>query len=253
MHPVSATTDFAWATTLALGFVLGLRHATEPDHVAAVSTFSTHEKNPLRAMFVGAFWGMGHTAALIVFGMVIALLRLTVSDRLSHWMDFAVGIMLIILGVNVLAKFFRKGPRLHRHVHEHDGVQHSHFHFHASAETEHEHGHSHAHHQHGLRAAGKPFVVGVIHGLAGTAAVMLLFVSTIPSLALAAAYLFVFGAGTILCMMAMSFLMGLPAAYAAERAQVLRYSAQLAAGLFSLGFGMFLAWGVGLIQSLWRG
>ncbi len=248
MHPVPAATDFAWATTLALGFVLGLRHATEPDHVAAVSTFSTREKNPFRAIFIGAFWGMGHTAALIFFGMAIALLRLTVSDRLSHWLDFAVGIMLIILGINVLMKFFRKGPRLHRHVHNHDGVQHSHFHFHADADKEHVH-----HHVHGFRAAGKPFMVGVIHGLAGTAAVMLLFVSTIPSIALAAAYLFVFGAGTILCMMAMSFLMGLPAAYATERAQVLQYGVQLAAGLFSLGFGMFLAWDVGLIQTLWKG
>jgi ABC-type nickel/cobalt efflux system permease component RcnA len=252
MHQLNAATDFAWFTTLALGFVLGLRHATEPDHVAAVSTFSTREKDPFRAIFIGAFWGMGHTAALMVFGMAIALLRLTVSDRMSHWLDFAVGIMLIILGVNVLVKFFRQGPRLHRHVHEHDGVRHSHFHFHASAETEHQHEHAH-HHHNGLRAAGEPFVVGVIHGLAGTAAVMLLFVSTIPSLALAAAYLLVFGLGTILCMMAMSFLMGLPAAYGTGRAQVLQYGVQLAAGLFSLGFGMFLAWDVGLIQAVLRG
>lgn len=250
MHPLTSASGFAWATTLALGFVLGLRHATEPDHVAAVSTFSTREKNPFRAVFIGAYWGMGHTAALLVFGMAIALLRFTVSDHLSHWLDFAVGLMLIVLGVNVLVKFFRKGPRLHRHVHEHDGVRHSHFHFHPSAETEGRHEHLHPH---GLRSAGEPFLVGIIHGLAGTAAVMLLFVSTIPSLALAAAYLLVFGLGTILCMMAMSLIMGLPAAYGTGRAMALQYGVQLAAGLFSLGFGMFLVWGVGLIQTVLRG
>jgi ABC-type nickel/cobalt efflux system permease component RcnA len=251
MSHLPAAPNLAWWTTLALGFVLGLRHATEPDHVAAVSTFSSRAAHPFRALFDGAFWGIGHTAALMVFGMAIAVLRLTVSPRLSQVLDFAVGIMLIILGVNVLTELARKRPHLHRHVHEHDGVRHSHFHLHFDAEEDHEHSHQHGHHH--LSAAGKPFLVGVVHGLAGTAAVMLMFVSTIPSLLLAAAYLLIFGLGTIVCMMAMSLLMGLPSSYGVKRAKLLTHGVRLAAGLFSLGFGIFLAWDVALFQALWKG
>jgi high-affinity nickel permease len=233
-----------WAT-LSIGFVLGLRHALDPDHVAAVSTFASHERNAFRAISIGAFWGMGHTAALLVFGVAIAVLRLTVTPRMSAVMDFAVGIMLIILGVNVLVRLARGGIRLHSHTHEHEGMQHSHVHVHLQGEE-------HAHRHRLLHLGGKPFLVGIVHGLAGTAAVMLLIVSAIPSLLLAVGYLLIFGLGTIGGMMAMSLLMGLPAAYAARRAGMLERGVRLAAGLFSLGFGLFLAWDVGIIQSFLR-
>ena len=237
--------DFPVWATLGIGFVLGLRHALDPDHVAAVSTFASHERNPLRAVFVGAFWGMGHTAALLVFGVTIAILRLEVTPRMSATMDFAVGIMLIILGVGVLVRLLRQGPRFHTHTHEHDGIRHSHIHFHL-------HGEEHAHAHRWLRLGGKPFLVGIVHGLAGTAAIMLMIVSAIPSLFLAVGYLLIFGLGTIGGMMAMSLLMGLPAAYAARRAGMLERGVRLTAGLFSLGFGLFLAWDVGFIQSFLR-
>jgi high-affinity nickel permease len=230
-----------WAT-LALGFVLGLRHALDADHVAAVATFATEERNLWRSSLIGAYWGAGHTAALLVFGAVIVALRLVVTERLSQFLEFAVGCMLIVLGANVLRKLTRE-TAIHVHTHEHDGTAHSHLHVHlASGE--------HAHRHHVVRVAGRPFVVGVVHGLAGTAAVLLLVVGAIPSALLALGTILIFGAGTIGGMMAMSVLMSVPLAYAAGRVKTAERVLRFAAGAFSLGFGVFLAWDVGFIQAL---
>jgi ABC-type nickel/cobalt efflux system permease component RcnA len=230
-----------WAT-LALGFVLGLRHALDPDHVAAVATFSTEERNPLRSSLVGAYWGAGHTAALLVFGSVIVALRLVVTPRLSQFLEFAVGIMLVILGANVLRKLAR-GSAIHVHTHQHDGTVHSHLHVHLAGDP-------HTHQHHIVRVAGRPFVVGIVHGLAGTAAVLLLVVGAIPSALLAFGTILIFGVGTIGGMMAMSLLMGVPLAFAAGRVAQVERGMRFVAGAFSLGFGVFLAWDVGLIQAL---
>jgi hypothetical protein len=146
----------------------------------------------------------------------------------------------------VLVKLAR-GSALHVHGHAHDGVEHKHLHLHV-AEPAHQHQHQHR----TLRLGGKPFIVGVVHGLAGTAALMMLVVGALPSLLLAAAYILIFGAGSIGGMMLMSVLMTVPLALAARRLRVLDRVIRLAAGLFSLGFGAYLAWEVGLIQSLMR-
>ncbi len=230
-----------WAT-LVLGFVLGLRHALDGDHVAAVATFSTEERNLWRSSLIGAYWGAGHSFALLVFGSLIVALRLAVSERISQSLEFAVGLMLIVLGINAL----RKVPRataIHAHTHEHDGTRHSHLHVHLGSP-----GHTHQHRL--LRVAGRPFMVGIVHGLAGTAAVLLLVVGAIPSALLALGVLLIFGVGTIGGMMAMSVLMSVPLAYAAGRVKTVERVLRFAAGAFSLGFGVFLAWDVGLLQTL---
>ena len=232
-----------WAT-LALGFVLGLRHALDADHLAAVSTFVSEEKNVIKSSLIGVYWGMGHTFALLVFGVAIAVFRLTVPARLSQVLEFLVGCMLVFLGVNVIRKLV-KGQAIHVHTHNHDGATHSHLHFHLGAAE-------HAHRHHVLRVGGRPFVVGVVHGLAGTAAIMLLIIGAIPSLFLAVGYILVFGIGSIGGMMLMSMLMSVPLALATHRLVRVERWIRLAAGLFSLGFGVFLAWDVGLIQSLWK-
>lgn len=235
---------FSLAATLGLGFVLGLKHALDPDHLAAVSTFASEHKDILRSSLVGVYWGLGHSAALLFFGAAVILFRLALTPRVGQFLDFAVGCMLILLGVNVFRKLAKK-PVIHIHSHEHDGTAHSHLHFHAG-HAEHDHQH------HVFRVAGKPFVVGVVHGLAGTAAVLLLFVSTIPSILLAFGTILIFGAGTIGGMMVMSALMSVPVALAAGRVTAIERGVRLAAGLFSLGFGVFLAWDVGLLQNLFR-
>lgn len=233
--------NFPIWTTLALGFVLGLKHALDADHLAAVSTFVSEEKNVLKSSLIGVYWGLGHTAALLVFGMAIAAFRLAVSPRLSQLLEFLVGCMLVFLGANVLRRLL-KSRAIHVHVHEHAGTAHSHLHLHVG-------GAEHTHQHHVLRVGGRPFVVGVVHGLAGTAAVMLLVVGAIPSLFLALGYILIFGIGSIGGMMIMSMLMSVPLALAARRLVAVERWIRLAAGLFSLGFGIFLAWDVGLIQS----
>jgi ABC-type nickel/cobalt efflux system permease component RcnA len=242
---VNATQFPVW-TTLALGFVLGLRHALDADHLAAVSTFVTEERSLLRASLIGVSWGMGHTAALLVFGLGVAAFRLTLTPRFSEWLEFLVGCMLVLLGGNVLYKLVR-GRALHAHAHAHDGAAHTHLHMHAG-----EAGHDHPHQHRTLRLGGRPFVVGVVHGLAGTAALMMLVVSAIPSLLLAAGYILIFGVGSIGGMTVMSLVMSVPLALAARRLVLMERLIRLAAGLFSLGFGLFLIWEVGLMQSLLR-
>jgi high-affinity nickel permease len=235
---------FPVVATLALGFVLGLRHALDADHVAAVATFSTEERNLWRSSLVGAYWGAGHTAALLVFGAAIVALKLVITERMSQFLEFAVGLMLIVLGANVLRKMMRQ-TAIHVHTHEHDGTRHSHLHVHL-ADAKHEHKH------HVIRVAGRPFVVGVVHGLAGTAAVLLLVVGAIPSALLALGTIIIFGVGTIGGMMAMSVLMSVPLVYAAGRVNMVERILRFIAGAFSLGFGVFLAWDVGFLQALLR-
>lgn len=251
--PWLSPAEFPIGATLALGFVLGLRHALDADHLAAVATFATGERNLLRSSLIGAYWGMGHTAALLVFGSMIVALRLAVTPRLNALLEFAVGCMLVVLGANVLRKLGR-GSAIHAHTHEHDGTRHSHLHVHLG-----DAGHTHQHRV--LRLGGKPFVVGVVHGLAGTAAVLLLVVGAIPSAVLALGTILIFGAGTVGGMMAMSLLMSMPLAIAAgsrtgrsvaQGVSNIERLVRFAAGAFSLGFGVFLAWNVGFIQGLVR-
>jgi ABC-type nickel/cobalt efflux system permease component RcnA len=239
-------TQFPVWTTLALGFVLGLRHALDADHLAAVSTFVTEERSLLRSSLIGVSWGVGHTAALLVFGLGVAAFRLTLTPRFSEWLEFLVGCMLVLLGGNVLYKL-AKGRALHAHAHAHDGAAHTHLHVHAG-----EAGHDHQHQHRTLRLGGRPFVVGVVHGLAGTAALMMLVVGALPSLLLAAGYILIFGVGSIGGMTVMSLLMSVPLALAARRLALMEHLVRLGAGLFSLGFGLFLIWEVGLIQSQLR-
>ena len=243
--------NFPIWTTLALGFVLGLRHALDADHLAAVSTFASEEKNIWRSSLIGVYWGLGHTTALLVFGMAIAIFRLAVPTRLSQVLEFLVGVMLVVLGLNVIRKL-RKEQAIHAHTHTHDGVAHSHLHIHLgeAAHPAVPDGAEHAHRHHSLRMGGRPFIVGVVHGLAGTAALMLLVIGAIPSLLLALGYVLIFGVGSIGGMMVISMLMSIPLALAARRVTAIERAIRLAAGLFSLGFGIFLAWDVGLIQSL---
>jgi high-affinity nickel permease len=236
--------DFPIWTTLALGFVLGLRHALDADHLAAVSTFASEEKSLFRSSLIGVSWGMGHTAALLVFGLAVAAFRLALTPRMTQFLEFLVGLMLIALGANVLFKLW-KGSAVHAHAHSHDGVEHKHLHVHVA---EPHHGHQHQHRT--LRLGGRPFLVGVVHGLAGTAALMMLVVGTIPSLVLAAAYILVFGVGSIGGMVVMSVLISVPLALASARLRLVERGIRVVAGLFSLGFGGYLAWEVGLIQAL---
>lgn len=213
-------------SVLFIGFVLGLRHATEADHLAAVSTIVSEKKNLFTASIVGGLWGVGHTISLFAVGLVVIFLKLQITESIETKLEACVGLMLVILGANALRKLL-KSEKIHAHTHEHGEQAHVHFHTHADERSE------ESHH----RFSPRSVVVGMVHGLAGSAALMLLIVPTIQSPLVAVSYILVFGIGSIGGMMAMSLLIGLPFHFTANRFDVLNKGIRLCAGIFSLGLG----------------
>ncbi|HJR09510.1 MAG TPA: hypothetical protein VJ842_19770 [Pyrinomonadaceae bacterium] len=237
------------AAVLGLGFVLGLKHALEADHLAAVTTIVSERKSLLGSSLVGGLWGVGHTLALLAAGAAVVLLRVRVDERTTLTLEFAVGVMLVLLGANALRKLFRRGTRLHLHTHRHGGWLHAHPHLHDN--VTHEHTTAAATH-HGFNLHARPVLIGIMHGLAGSAALMLLVLSTITSPLAALAYVCVFGVGSIGGMIAMSTLVGLPIHLTAGRFLRLNFAVRAFAGLFSFGFGLLLMYRIGYVEGLLR-
>jgi hypothetical protein len=192
-----------------LGFLLGLKHATDSDHVIAVSAIVARERTFARAAWIGGLWGIGHSLTVFVVGGSIVAFRLVIPARLGLGLEFGVALMLILLGFNNLR------PQA------------------ASKD----HGHEHAPSFNGLR----PVLVGIVHGLAGSAAVAILVLAAIPQTALALAYLAVFGVGTIAGMTLVTGMIAAPAIYAGHRMARFQTGIRLAAGTLSVVFGVLLA------------
>ena len=224
-----------WAA-LTLGFSLGLRHALDPDHLVAVTTIVSEHKSLARSSLVGGFWGLGHTASLLIIGLVVILLRSSIPDRVALWMEMGVAVMLIVLGANVLWRVAReRGFKIHTHTHSHDDQPaHEHVHFHSHSD------HDHRHRM--FRLGRRPFVVGMVHGVAGSAALTLGVLATIPSITLGLVYIAVFGLGSVGGMLLMSAIIGAPFAVTARRFSKINGGIRLAAGLLSVVFGFMLAW-----------
>ena len=228
---------------LGLGLILGLRHALDPDHIAAVSTIVSESHSVRRSSLIGTFWGLGHTMSLLAAGVLVIALKVQISDRVASWMEFAVALMLIFLGAKALVKPLR-GWKFHRHRHTHNGSTHTHLHLHHD-------GYEHVHrHRHLLRSGARPFLVGMVHGMAGSAALMILVLATIPSALTGLIYIAVFGIGSVGGMLIMSSLISLPFILTRQRFNVLSQGLQVAVGLFSLGFGLFLTWQYGFHEHL---
>lgn len=229
------------AGLLLLGLITGLRHSMEADHVAAVSTIVATGKSKLsRAPLLGLLWGVGHTATLFVAGLIVLLLAISIPERISGTLEFGVGMMLVFLGATTLTGFNagkflrgmirRSNTHAHVHVHRDTGVVHSHDH-------DHHHGHGH-----------KSMIVGMIHGMAGSGALMLVVLSTINSVPLGLAYIAIFGAGSIASMAAMSALIGLPFARAGHPkfSLVLKY----VAAVITLAIGAGLMYELGVVEQI---
>jgi len=224
---------------LTLGFLLGLRHATDADHVVAVSTIVSESRNAWRGLWVGASWGLGHTTPLLLVGVVILLLKETVVSKyqdVAPYLEFGVGVMLLFLGAQVFWKL-RRGP-IHSHVHAEEGGEHVHIHAHnAGGETPVE---TQVHH--GFFRPGRPFfrmksyVIGVVHGLAGSAAVMLVLLPQIESFWTGVGYLALFGVGTVVSMGVITVGLGIPFALSAQFERLNRAVARVA-GASSLVLG----------------
>jgi sulfite exporter TauE/SafE len=222
--------------TLGLGFILGLRHATEADHLAAVSTIVSERRSIWQSAGVGILWGIGHTASLLVAGVFVVGLGVAIPDRLANILELLVALMIVLLGMRLL--------HAHIHSHRHGGKPHIHMHFHDDA-----HAHSlatthtaeHEYHLSGWR----PVLVGVVHGLAGSAALTLLVLSTVVrngSALAGLAYLAVFGIGSIGGMLLMSCLISLPFSLGLRFFQRTLLPLRLLTGVFSTTFGVFYAW-----------
>jgi high-affinity nickel-transport protein len=236
---------------LGLGFIFGLKHATEVDHVVAVSTIVSEQRNLLRSALVGGLWGVGHTASLVVVGTIVLALRIAIPESVSTWLEFCVALMITGLGTTALIRALRRDrTNLHIHEHRHHDVRHVHIHFHedGTGHTKRASSHSHA----VSRAGLKPLLVGAMHGLAGSAALTLLVLTQIESAALGLLYLAVFGIGSIFGMLLMSGLVGLPFALSARVFSGFSHTLQTIAAMLSIAFGLWYAYETGIINGLWR-
>ncbi len=224
-------------TLLLFGFALGLRHATDADHVVAVTGLldGAAAGSPRTAARIGALWGLGHMAAVLAAGGVVVALRIAIPEWLEWMLELAVAFVLILLGARILLQCFR--GRFHFHAHWHGWLPHAHLHHHAPDAAPHDHSRHLPHRRPGQRA---PFLIGAVHGLAGSAAVALLVLATIPSRALGALYLLAFGVGALAGMAAFSVLLSWPLRRFSHRDAWLR-GIRLAAGTANAGLGAFLA------------
>ena len=253
-------------TIVAIGFFLGMRHATDPDHVIAVSTIVSREHSVKRSALIGVAWGIGHTLTILAVGGAIILFRITLPPRVGLAMELAVAVMLIVLGVKNLGgvitwsvervnvvdpSIVQERPQYHSHgdyVHAH-------------------HNPSRSRHPHdpqrnpvaamdnwfkrfGLYQLIRPLIVGIVHGLAGSAAIALLVLSTIANVRWAVAYLAVFGIGTILGMMLITLTIGSTFAYGQKRFARIGRHFGMAAGVISVAFGLFIAYEIGFVNGL---
>lgn len=240
------------ASALGLGFVLGLKHALDADHLAAVTTIVSERKSLLSSSLVGGLWGVGHTLSLLVAGAAVILLHVRIGERTALALEFGVGAMLVLLGANAVRKLSRPEARIHLHTHRHGDWLHVHPHLHDGAPEPAAKAATAATTHHGFPSNARPFLIGIVHGLAGSAALMLLVLSTINSPLVGLAYILIFGIGSIGGMIAMSTLVGLPLHLTAGRFLRLNFAVRASASLFSLGFGLMLMYRIGFVEGLLR-
>jgi ABC-type nickel/cobalt efflux system permease component RcnA len=257
----------ALLSLITVGFFLGMRHATDPDHVIAVATIVSRQRSIRSAALIGVAWGIGHSVTILVVGGGIILFSVTIPPRVGLTMELIVGVMLVLLGVVNLSGVLQwvrdvVGPAdapVHSHAHAHGDYAHSHVHGHGSLD----HGHGEEETPQawldrrlgrlGLYQALRPLVVGVVHGLAGSAAVALLVLTTIRDPAWATAYLILFAVGTVSGMMLITAAIAAPFAYTAARLGRFNRHLRIATGFLSVAFGLFLIYQIGFRAGLFTG
>jgi hypothetical protein len=253
---------------LLLGFFLGMRHATDADHVVAIATIVSRERSMVGSALIGAAWGVGHTMTVMAVGAAIIVFGVVIPPRLGLSMEFAVGIMLVLLGILTLTGMGRTIGVAHTHgvpggnpldlqghLHAHGDYLHQHPH----GDGPSEHGHAEEHtplarlDRSGLGRIAfyewlRPFVVGLVHGLAGSAAAALMVLSIIREPAAALGYLLLFGLGTIVGMMLITLILSAPFAFTAVNLPKFNWRLRVASGLISFVFGLVLIYGIGFAE-----
>jgi high-affinity nickel permease len=257
---------FNLLAVIGVGFLLGIRHATDPDHVIAVTTIVSRQRSIRHAGLIGILWGLGHTITILLVGAAIILYNVVIPPRLGLSMELAVGLMLVFLGVMNLTGVTQWVTDRFTPVHASRGILHSHSHRHGENVHTHIHGHGPEVHVHleqkphgmfetalervGLYQILRPLAVGIVHGLAGSAAVALLVLTTIREPRWAIVYLLVFGVGTIAGMLLITMVIGAPFAYTGKRFINFHRGLGVASGLISVAFGLFVMVQIGLVDGL---
>ncbi|MBY0121697.1 sulfite exporter TauE/SafE family protein [Bacillus sp. S/N-304-OC-R1] len=227
--------DVTIYSVLALGFILGIKHAIEPDHVIAVSTIASQSKKLWNASLAGVFWGIGHTATLFIIGIILIFMKGEIPEKWSLSLEFFVGIMLVYLGVKTIKSF--------KNIHVHEGDDHKHVHAHKQ----------HGDHEHNLQHKKPKYInsllIGLVHGLAGSGAMVLLTMSTVKSIGEAAIYILIFGAGTVIGMLFFTTIIGIPFVISKNRKSI-SGSLGLATGVISTLFGIYYMYNLGFNEGL---
>lgn len=252
------------AGILLLGFLLGMKHATEADHLAAVATLATRKGSWKDGLRQGSAWGVGHTLTLLLVGGSVLVLGQTIPPGIEDLLEMCVGLMLVLLGVDVLRRLRRENIHFHAHAHD-DGQRHIHAHSHAqsglgsapsdlrknkaiptfrTARFVPMHGPEHAglihDHPHPQRASLRAILVGMMHGIAGSAALIVLSLDAMPSSAAGLAYILIFGMGSILGMALLSTIVAWPLRATANSLNNLHRGMKLAVGAFSVVLGVWV-------------
>jgi ABC-type nickel/cobalt efflux system permease component RcnA len=217
-------------TFLGIGFVLGLRHALDADHLAAVSTVLAERPSVRASGLVGFWWGVGHTATLLIAGVIVLASGIQIPKPFEWYAESAVGVLLVVLGVTLAWKLSRE--RWHVHSHQHDGARHLHLHSHRRQE---DHGH-----EHWTARSLRPLLIGMAHGVAGSAALMLIVASSADGFLQGVLYIALFGVGSIVGMMAIGLTLSLPVVWSLTAGRRMFSAVQGFASLSSVGFGLWM-------------
>lgn len=207
---------------LALGFLLGMRHATDADHVVAVTTIVARERSVRSAAVLGSLWGVGHTATILLVGGAIVLLGIVIPPSLGLALELCVAVMLVTLGAFNVRRLVRRGA-------------------------------GRAGSDRGSASSTRPLAIGVVHGLAGSAAIALLVLATVKEAAWAVAYLLVFGVGTVAGMMLVTSALAFPLAWSVRRSERVHHAVGFVASAASVALGLFLVYEIGIVDGLFLG
>lgn len=233
-----------------MGFLIGMTHALEADHLAAISTMMSDSKgSKKRLAFRGAAWGLGHTVTLSAICLAVILFGATLTDRIAAVLEFGVGVMLIILGLDVYRRFRKK--KLHFHGHQHDGKP-THFHVHSHKEAKVDHASDPHRHEHAYGFPLKAFAIGLVHGAAGSAGLLALAVAATQNIGSAIIYILAFGGGSILGMAALTYTVAWPLAWVEKGMNWMHTALTVSAAGLAIIIGSFIlietgpvAWGAG--------
>ena len=228
-----------------LGFLIGMQHALEADHVAAVASLATRNRSVRDTVRQGVSWGLGHALTLFLFGGLVVVMDTVVPEHFAQGLELAVGFMLVMLGFDVLRRLARE--RIHFHSHRHGETLHFHAHSHQPGL---DHTNDPHHHEHPGRFPVRALFVGIMHGMAGSAALIILALNSVTSIAQGLGYIAMFGVGSILGMAVLAVVISLPLRYTSRSLTWAHNGLKAMVGLVTIGLGCVLIYELGINQGL---